>query len=99
WDRTVLLLPPLRSYLAVIDSDPLIQMFPRCVWADSLHTDPLPDAPVVRDLIARMAAIAALADADRARLTDRSVRDAAFPIDLRPRYGPFPARIITEWKS
>jgi hypothetical protein len=59
-------------------------MFPRCVWADSLHTDPLPDAPVVRDLVARMAAIAALPDADRARLTDRSTRDAAFPIDLRP---------------
>jgi hypothetical protein len=84
WDRTVLLLPPLRSPLAVIDSDPLIQMFPRCVWADSLHTHPLPDASVVRDLIARMAAIAALPDADRALLTDRSTRDAAFPIDLRP---------------
>src|SRR5262249_44788201 len=34
WDRTVLLLPPLESPLAMLDNDPLIQMFPRCIWMD-----------------------------------------------------------------
>ncbi len=84
WDRTVLLLPPLKSFLAVIDSDPLVQMFPRCIWMDSFHGESLTASPVVRDLITRMSQIAALPDGDRRRLTDRAARDEAYPIDLLP---------------
>jgi hypothetical protein len=45
WDRTVLLLPPQNSFLQLIDNDSLIQMFPRCVWADTLHQEPFADSP------------------------------------------------------
>jgi hypothetical protein len=84
WDRTVLLLLPLRGGLPPIDNDPLIQKFPRCIWMDDFHTTALPDIPVVQDLIARMAQIAALPEDARRGLTDRVARDAAYPIDLMP---------------
>jgi len=83
WDRTVLVLPPLRSPFAVLDSDPLVQMFPRCIWADSLHTESVTDPYVMKDLLARITAIASLPDEKRRRLVDPAQRDKAFPIDLR----------------
>lgn len=49
WDRTVLVLPPQHSPLPMIDNDSLIQMFPRCVWADSLHQELFTDSPVMAD--------------------------------------------------
>ncbi|HYC89538.1 MAG TPA: hypothetical protein VEO54_10040 [Thermoanaerobaculia bacterium] len=82
WDRTVLVLPPLHSHLDVIDSDSLLQMFPRVIWADTLHTESLTDAFVLKDLLARIDAIAALPDEERRRLIDPVLRDEAFPIDL-----------------
>ena len=84
WDRTVLLLPALKDYVAVIDNDPLIQLFPRVIWIDDFHTESLMDSALVKDLIARMARIAALDDTERLRLADRAARDEAFPVDLRP---------------
>jgi hypothetical protein len=84
WDRTVLLLPPLRGYLETIDSDGLVQMFPRCLWADALHTEPLAQSPVIADLLARIRAIAAAPIETRRALKPRSRRDAAYPIDLMP---------------
>lgn len=84
WDRTVLVLPPLDSPLAVVDSDPIIQLFPRCIWADEFHSRSLTDSPLVTDLIARMAAIAALPEDERLPLIDRRARDEAFPVDLSP---------------
>jgi hypothetical protein len=82
WDRTVLVLPPLRSPFAVVDSDPLVQMFPRCIWADSLHTEEVTDAYVMKDLLARINGIASLPVEKRCRLVDFALRDEAFPIDL-----------------
>jgi tetratricopeptide (TPR) repeat protein len=84
WDRTVVLLPPLKTYLAVIDSDPVIQAFPRAVWMDQFHTQPLIESPVVSDLVDRMKRIAALPDAERQRLVEPAARDKAHPIDLLP---------------
>jgi hypothetical protein len=84
WDRTVLLLPPMKSYLPVLDSDPLIQMFPRCIWMDSFHTEALADSPVIKDLLTRMAEIAALPEEDRRRFIAPAARDEAYPVDLLP---------------
>jgi hypothetical protein len=84
WDRTVLLLPPLRAATPVIDSDPLIQLFPRCIWADALHTESLTDSPVIKDLIDRMSAITTLPEDVRRSLAVPNARDAAYPIDLLP---------------
>jgi hypothetical protein len=82
WDRTVLVLPPLRSPFATLDNDALVQMFPRCVWADVLHTTPLAETTAVRDLIGRLDHIASLAPAARRELMDTAARGDAFPIDL-----------------
>jgi hypothetical protein len=84
WDRAVLVLPPLRSYLETIDSDGLIQMFPRCVWADALHTRPLAESLAIADLLGRIRAIAAAPVETRRALKPPSARDAAYPIDLMP---------------
>ena len=84
WDRTVLLLPPLKSPFAMLDNDPVIQLFPRCVWMDSLHIEPLIDLPVVKDLLSRMESIAALPEQERQLLTNPARRDAAFSINLLP---------------
>jgi hypothetical protein len=84
WDRTVVILPPQDSPLALLDKDPLVQMFPRCLWADSLHNEALADVPVLKDLLARIDALARLPDDERRRLTDRAARDQACAIDLRP---------------
>lgn len=82
WDRTVLVIPPHGAIVATIDDDPLIQMFPRCVWANVFHDELLAEQPQVKDLVERMARIAALPLAERRTLTDPVARDAAFPIDL-----------------
>jgi hypothetical protein len=82
WDRTVLVLPPLHSYLQTINKDSLIQMFPRFVWADFLHREPFTDSPVVADLLERMRAIARLPVETRRTLSDFSARDKAYPVDL-----------------
>ena len=73
WDRTVVVLPPLNSPFATLDSDPLIQMFPRCVWADTFHTTSFEDLPVVADLLQRMRDLTALPDAERAPTDDRLI--------------------------
>ena len=84
WDRTVLVLPPQHSPLPMIDNDSLIQLFPRCVWADSLHREPFTDSPVVADLLERMRAIARLPVETRRTLSDLAARDKAYPVDLVP---------------
>jgi len=84
WDRTVLVLPPLESEFSLIDNDELIQMFPRCVWADAMHDTPITEAPVIVDLMERVRALAALRAEKRRNLIDRDARDAAYPIDLLP---------------
>jgi hypothetical protein len=101
WDRTVLVLPPLQGALEVIDSDPLIQMFPRCVWADTLHTEPIVDAPVMADLIARIETITALPEEERRRLADRALRDERFPVDLRQiaESYEFSAAMDSQWQD
>lgn len=82
WDRTVLVLPPQQSIFPLIDNDPLIQMFPRCIWADLLHEKSLSDFPIVADLLQRMRAIADLPLETRRGLNGASERDKAYPIDL-----------------
>jgi hypothetical protein len=84
WDRTVLVLPPLHSYEETVDNDSLIQMFPRCVWADSLHEEPLTASPMIVDLLERIRAIARLPVETRCTLSDVRARDKAYPIDLLP---------------
>jgi hypothetical protein len=82
WDRTVLVLPPLDSPLATIDNDGLIQLFPRCIWADSLHHTPMTESPVIQDLMHRVRSIASLPDEQRRRLRNQPTRDKAYPVDL-----------------
>jgi len=82
WDRTVLVLPPLESLVSTIDSDDIVQMFPRCVWADSLHDEPLTASPIITDLMERVAGIARLPAKKRRELRDPGARDQAFPVDL-----------------
>ena len=84
WDRTVLLLPPLHTYLSTVDNDSLIQMFPRCIWADSLHHEPFTDSPVIKDLLERIRVIASLPLETRRTLCDLATRDKAYPVDLLP---------------
>jgi hypothetical protein len=81
WDRTVLILPPLDGIIETLDNDPLIQMFPRCVWADELHQAPLAETPQIEDLLHRIRDLAALPDAVRSQLTDPAARRAAHPVD------------------
>lgn len=82
WDRTVLVLPPQHSYLRMIDNDSLIQMFPRCVWADALHYESLTSSPLVADLLERIHAIARLPVETRRTFSELSARDKAYPVDL-----------------
>jgi hypothetical protein len=82
WDRTVVVLPPLDSPVDLIDNDTLLQMFPRCVWADAFHTESLTASPVITDLLERIAAIARLPIEERRALRSTTARDQAFPIDL-----------------
>jgi hypothetical protein len=66
WDRTVLILPPLTSSRRTLDSDPLIQMFPRCLWADDrTRAISLAESPVIKDLLERLQDIAELPAAAR----------------------------------
>jgi hypothetical protein len=89
WDRTVLVLPPLNSPFDVIDSDPLVQMFPRCLWADEFHNSNFCDSPVVADLIERLDRIADVADARRreiieGRSSGRGLLESELPeLDVR----------------
>jgi hypothetical protein len=82
WDRTVLVLP--AGQYSPVDSDPLVQMFPRCVWADSFHTSRLIDQPAVTDLVQRMRLLLELPEDVRRGLTTRGRLDSAYPIDLKP---------------
>jgi len=84
WDRAVLVLPPLDCPLATIDNDSLIQLFPRCIWADSLHDNPLTQSPVIQDLLHRVRSIASLPVEQRRQLRSREARDKAYPVDLLP---------------
>lgn len=84
WDRTVLVLPPLDGPFEVLDSDPVIQLFPRCAWANSLHTTPLIEQDVIKDLVARIAAILALPEDERRGLVQRGALDQEHPISLMP---------------
>src|SRR5262249_38656359 len=82
WDRTVLILPPPDETLGSLDNDPLIQQFPFCVWANAFHTRSLTHLRPVKDLVDRMARLAALPESERARLTSPAERLQASPIDL-----------------
>lgn len=83
-DRTVLVLPPLHSYIPTIDNDPLIRQFPRSIWADEFHGTRFDESDVVADLITRMRSISAMPDEQRADLSDSHARDRLHPIDLLP---------------
>jgi hypothetical protein len=82
WDRTVLVLPPPEGSLATIDNDGIVQMFPRCVWADSLHEVSFVASPVITDLLERLRGMAQLPAEARRALRNPRARDEAFPIDL-----------------
>jgi hypothetical protein len=84
WDRTVLVLPPLDGPYGVIDSDPVVQMFPRCVWASAFHTKPLIEQDVIKDLVARIRAILELPEDVRRDLVDREAIDDEYPVTLMP---------------
>jgi hypothetical protein len=82
WDRTVLVLPPQNGPFPLIDKDSSIQMFPRCIWADALHQEPISKSPVVVDLLERIRAIVRLPVETRRTLIDPPARDKAYPVDL-----------------
>ena len=84
WDRTVLVLPPLDGPYGVIDSDPVVQMFPRCVWASAFHTKPLIEQNVIKDLVARIRTILELPEDVRRNLVARGVIDDEYPVTLMP---------------
>jgi len=62
----------------------LIQMFPRCIWADSLHREYFSDSPMVADLLDRIRQLARVPIETRRTLRESTARDQAFPIDLLP---------------
>jgi hypothetical protein len=64
WGRTVLVLPPLGGELPELDGDPLIQLFPRCVWAEDFHTIPFERHAVSAPLLDRLNRIAADPEAE-----------------------------------
>jgi hypothetical protein len=82
WDRTVLVLPPLLSPIALVDNDPLVQMFPFCVWADAFHTHQFFDLPVTKPMLKRLNKLAALPPEDLRALTTPQAREAFMPLDL-----------------
>ena len=67
-----------------MDSDPIIQMFPRCVWANEFHTSPLADRPAITDLITRARAIRELDEPERRDLVELGTVDQRFPVSLMP---------------
>ena len=101
WDRTILILPPQKGLFPLIDNDPLVQMFPRCIWADALHNQPLAVANEMSDLLQRMAKIAALPEQERIPLKDRGAKNKAFPIDLLPiaEYYEITATLTSQWQD
>jgi len=82
-DKTVLLLPPQGSFFALVDNDPVIQKFPRCIWMDDFHNKLLVEMPQIRDLFDRLRKIASLPDKERSRTVGLAGANA-FPVDLRP---------------
>lgn len=72
WDRTVVLLPSLHGLHGTLDSDPLIQLFPRCVWQDSLDRALPAQLPEFTDLMERLRAIAGLSEDARRQRMDRA---------------------------
>jgi hypothetical protein len=68
------ILPPLTTSRSTLDSDPLIQMFPRCLWADdSTRAALLAESPVIKDLLERLRDITeSPADARREQQSDTS---------------------------
>jgi hypothetical protein len=82
WDRTVLVLPPLQSVITPVDNDPLIHMFPLCIWADELHTHQFFDLTVTRPMLERLQALAALSPEDARALTIPQARAAFMPLDM-----------------
>lgn len=80
WDRTVLVFPPGPA----TDSDPIVQMFPRCAWNDEFTSVPFTELPVVADLISRLRAIADLPEHHRLALADNLPDAPAHPVDLVP---------------
>jgi hypothetical protein len=85
WDRTVLVLPsPHGLVMTTLDSDPLIQLFPRCVWADSPDIASPTDSPVIMDLLERLQVIANLPEDTRRQRRERADAIPPHDIDLIP---------------
>jgi hypothetical protein len=84
WDRTVLVLPPVDGNIEIVDSDPLIQMFPRCVWANAFHTRPLIDQYAITDLVSRIREILELPESERRDLVDQGTVDERYQVSLMP---------------
>jgi hypothetical protein len=82
WDRTVLVLPPLRSPYATVDNDPLIHMFPFCVWADELHTRHFFDLPIIKPMVERLHALTSLPPEELRALAAPEARAAFMPLNL-----------------
>ena len=82
WDRTVLVLPPLRSPFPTVDNDPLVQMFPFCVWADQLHTDQLFDLPIIKPMVERLHALTTLPPEELRALAAPEARAAFMPVNI-----------------
>ena len=82
WDRTVLVLPPVDGRIQVVDSDPLIQMFPRCVWANVFHTRPLIEHYTITDLVSRIRAILEMPESERRDLVGQGTINERYPVSL-----------------
>ena len=82
WDRTVLVLPPLRSYLEPVDNNPVIHLFPLCVWADELHRQSFFELPTTRPMLERLHALADLPSEEARALITPQARAAFMPLDL-----------------
>jgi hypothetical protein len=77
-------LPPPDGPYPTIDSDPLIQLFPRYVWADSLHNAQLAASPVLKDLLERLQATAELPEAGLRERQRDETGTGPHDIDLIP---------------
>jgi hypothetical protein len=78
--QTVLILPPPQSSVRTIDDDKLIQMFPRCIWANEFFTIDLLDSFVIKDLLERIKVIGRLSKEERIKLLDPRERLLRYPI-------------------
>jgi hypothetical protein len=82
-DQTVLILPPPNSFLKTIDDEELVQMFPRCIWANEFHKKNLFDSFVIADLLERIKKIGRLSKEKRMRLLNNVDRLSRYPITYR----------------